>query len=455
MDSKLSREASEDAGRPKTKGPSAFWQRMKNLWRGPVVDSMTYKADVLTSWSAVFHLQGVNTSFQSHSAWMMVFRLLCLSILVAFIILLTIPNPAMLKTSKFQKIAVFLRVFVGLLLGFFLTSSVNRWFECTKGFLELFDAIRTLQIQLLAMGIPDKVRFKVVRYGVVSGWLLSMMLQIEGLSDDGDKLKALSEMYSSLRDDAEEDPERGMEAASEHPEGDQNGGTSSTSPIARPMKMDEKGGKMGDISQGVANRYTVLSNEEISTLQGVEDPASMMWIWVASLIGRISQDGWCPAMDSPTFGFVMQTVQDAHASIRNVRQSILVQAPFIYVHMLACLVHINNIVNGISFGIVLGSALGTTLQYHKISFLYSALSGDQDVVSDMENLVVSFIISIIGPFLYQVLLEVSVAIAQPFGNTESQIPTERLMTRLQKDLTDAVMMASKPPSWERPRFKKV
>merc|ERR1719359_2510134 len=109
-----------------------------------------------------------------------------------------------------------------------------------------------------------------------------------------------------------------------------------------------------------------------------------MWIWVASLVGRLAQDGWLPPMQSPTYGFIMSLVQDAHLAIRSVRQSILVQAPFIYVHMLASLVHVNNIANAVSFGIVLGSTIGSSLQYNKVG--YSEHSRERDVVTDCENL---------------------------------------------------------------------
>merc|ERR1719188_1987630 len=154
----------------------------------------------------------------------------------------------------------------------------------------------------------------------------------------------------------------------------------------------------------------------------------MMWIWVASYIGRMANDGWIPPMQSPTYGLIVSSVKEAHRSIRTVRQSVLVQSPFIYVHLLASLVHVNNIVNAISFGIVLGSSIGTSLQYWGV---YSTDSREKDLVSDLENLIISFFICVVGPFLYQVLLEVCICISQPFASEASGIPTDRLMQRLQ------------------------
>merc|ERR1740121_2062267 len=206
------------------------------------------------------------------------------------------------------------------------------------------------------------------------------------------------------------------------------------------------------LPDGVTQRFIILTKAEADRLKTCEDPADMVWIWVASLVCRISQDGWIPPMASPTYGRIMNLVQAAHGGIRTVKLAIIVQAPFLYVHMLATLVHVNNIFNALSFGIVLGSTIGTGLQWSgQGSRRHVAYSSD--VISDVENLVISFVISLIGPFLYQILLEVSLCIAQPFARDEGRIPTDRLLESLQRDLSDAVRIGTAPPSWEPPFLK--
>eukprot|EP00435_Cladocopium_sp_Y103_P002326 s5723_g1.t1 len=68
-----------------------------------------------------------------------------------------VKDPARLNVARFQRISSFLEVVVGLLLGFFLSSSMQRWYSCTNGFLELFDAIRGLHMQLNAMGVAKEL----------------------------------------------------------------------------------------------------------------------------------------------------------------------------------------------------------------------------------------------------------------------------------------------------------
>merc|ERR1719301_497278 len=106
----------------------------------------------------------------------------------------------------------------------------------------------------------------------------------------------------------------------------------------------------------------MLEQWEIEALKKTRDPPGIMWMWVAALIGRLAQDGWIPPMASPTYGRIMNLCQSAHGGIRQVRAAISVQAPLTYTHMLATLVHINNLLNAITFGLVSGLAIGTCLQ---------------------------------------------------------------------------------------------
>merc|ERR1719160_2267432 len=106
-----------------------------------------------------------------------------------------------------------------------------------------------------------------------------------------------------------------------------------------------------------SNEQMLLNQREMDVLRLTRDPPGMMWMWVAALIGRISQDGWIPPMASPTYGRIMNLCQSAHGGIRSVRAAISVQAPLTYSHMLASLVHINNLLNAVTFGIVSGLAI--------------------------------------------------------------------------------------------------
>merc|ERR1719433_288903 len=141
---------------------------------------MTYRAEILTDWR-IFVEVGTNHTFPFHNIAKMMVRLLALSISVAILVLICVPDPNRLRASRFKEIGTFLQVFVGLLLGFFMSSSVNRWYQCVDGFMHLFDSVRTLQMQFHALGVSEESRNKALRYGVLSGHILSEELKIASL----------------------------------------------------------------------------------------------------------------------------------------------------------------------------------------------------------------------------------------------------------------------------------
>merc|ERR1719188_1161016 len=77
----------------------------------------------------------------------------------------------------------------------------------------------------------------------------------------------------------------------------------------------------------------------------------------------------------------------------------------------------------------------------------------KEAMRDAQTLLVSFFFSCFGPFIYHALLEVSICIAQPFSGSDGEIPTWRLLRRLETDLSDGKMM-SQHIHWKPPQFKK-
>merc|ERR550532_2930391 len=96
-----------------------------------VEDAMTYQIEDLSSWSSLTYLS--LTVWSRRNLWLTQLSLLLVAFLVAVLVILSVPDPARLKVDKFAKISQFLNVFVGLLLGFFMSASVNRWWSCAEG----------------------------------------------------------------------------------------------------------------------------------------------------------------------------------------------------------------------------------------------------------------------------------------------------------------------------------
>lgn len=368
------------------------------------VDEMAYQPQSLLSWFSVLRMHG--TIWTSGSLWLAMAKLCCLFILVTAVVIVAVPDPVSLKIENFIKLSYFLNFFVGLLSGFFMTSSLNRWHDCAQGFLELGDAIRNLLMQFQALGVAKERSDLCMRYGLLSGWFLKQQLSEEALPAE----------YS-------QDSRRAMWKAL----------------AAQPGQL-ELGSK------------PLLDEQELDVLKKVSDPSGVMWTWITSLVARMAQDGEIPGMATPTYGRIMNIAQDAHDGIRHVRSSISVRAPFVYVHMLASLVHINNIMNAVCFGLCMGIAISGHLIQSGYHYYTPKVRGNQ-VERDTSFTLVTAFVCCIGPLLYQAITEISVALSQPFGTNYGRLPIDRMLFSLEEDLLDGKVLAASPPHWEPPHFQ--
>lgn len=394
----------------KAKSCPVFVPRGSEILRATklTVDCMTYQTSFLMTWQ-VFCMKGIQTAFSKAKTWRMMLNLTLVALAVGTMPGLLMADPSLLRASKFNRVSAFLNALVCFMLGFYFSMSVARWYACVEGFMQIFDAIRNLQMQLHALGVPDEDKHRCVRYGVLSPWLLSEGFRISGMASNEEIKKATDQLWADL------------------------------------VKYET----------GVAEvncHYLSVSQNEERLLRGVDDPATVMWVWVASMIGRLAQDGIIPPAVCSTYGRILENVQDAQTGIKHVVQTAVVKVPYTYLNFLAIIIHVNNIANAINFGIALGALAGTLASLYDSSG-FRPRPEPTDVFKDAENLVIVLFVNMFGPLIYLGLLDVSVCIAEPFSNHETDIPVKRLLEILTRDLEDRTLMAENTPSWEPPCFK--
>jgi len=376
-------------------------------------DSMSYDARKLVTFEVCKDFTG--TVWAKRSLWNMMGMLITVAIVTSVAVAFCVSDPSKIDVGKFQKISGFLKVIVGLLLGFFLSSSVARWYTCTNGFLELFDAIRGMQMQLSALGVPKERVHLCLRYCILSANCLNNSLLAGALRPKA-RAAFLKEKWQKMLTT------------------DKNSSVAWSQPDASLAKVYE---------------------EELKILNGLEDPSQTLWVWVTSLLSRMSADGEIPPMPTPTYGRIIQIAETAYNGIREVRASVSVQPPYVHVQMMAMLVNINNLICALSFGMTMGVTVAAYIARMKSGKATDA----EDTAQDLQDLLITFIISTVGPFLYQALLEVAVCIAQPFADagkdtkSPGRIPTDKLLYQLEKDLRDAEKMTENLPWWDQPYFK--
>mmetsp|Transcript_6726 Transcript_6726/g.12539 ORF Transcript_6726/g.12539 Transcript_6726/m.12539 type:complete len:408 (+) Transcript_6726:100-1323(+) len=360
-------------------------------------NSSEYDHAVINSWRVLFIVTG--SAFDNLSVLVCMLLSLLTSCVVAYFAFHA-RQTLFIKEEKIHNLGTFLNVFVGLLLGFFVSSSMNRWHGCVHGFMELLEAVRCMQMQMFALGVDRKRIDTLNRYGLMSAWLLHLSLNIECRRDPQNEKLCLSQA----------------------------------------TQKERIWGKLEEM------RPNLVLPEEKKLLCQYTESYALIWTWMASLIGRMAEDGEIPPMPSPTYGRIIDIINRAYNSIRDVRSMHRIKAPFIYVNTLAVLVHFNTVLNSLSFGLILGMTMQVAFGNYDGEF-------KNKLPRLVASLFMQFCISMVGPLLYLCLLEVCVCISQPFTFLDSKIPSQPLILSLEEDLANAELMADNT-KWPKPCFKK-
>mmetsp|Transcript_155581 Transcript_155581/g.290348 ORF Transcript_155581/g.290348 Transcript_155581/m.290348 type:complete len:426 (+) Transcript_155581:53-1330(+) len=373
-----------------------------------VEDSMTYSLPWLRTWAPLFLISG--TVWHSMTFWKMMGQLLLLATLVALAAYNLLPDPEYLDTTKFGNIVSVLTLFVSLMLSFFLSASVSRWLGSVDGFEQLFQSIRMLALQFHALGTNRERADACLRYAMMSAHFLVYELGMMKLQDQ-DRASVTSDMWDKY--------------------------------LAKP---------------GNTRKYSTLYPEEKQILDNCDmDNTACMWLWISTLIGRCAADGQIPPMASPTYGRIMNLANSAQTGLRAVKTAVVVQMPFVYVHLLSVLVHVTCILQAINLGLSMGVSWHAIRKYWK-HYYGPGSDGlpDSQIVpltAHVQTICVDGFKGILGPLLYQAFFDIGVTISSPFSYPGAGVPVERMIDNLEKELDCYNQLAEKPPFWDPPSFQ--
>lgn len=381
-----------------------------------VEDSMTYSLPWLRTWSPLFTVSG--TVWHSREFWKIMLQLWTVAIVVGLAAYNLLPDPEQLDSSKFGDIVAILTLFVSLMLSFFLSMSVNRWLKCLDGFEEVLQSIRMMALQFHALGANRERADSCLRYATMSAHFLAYELAIHKLKSESDKVMVLNQFWDTY--------------------------------LAKPA--------------GLAGRpYSVLHLDEKNRLDECVkkckvEKSGCMWLWVSSLIGRMAEDGEIPAMATPTYGRIMQLANDAQTGLRAIQTAVVVQMPFIYLHLLSVLVHVTCILQSINLGLAIGVSWHAIRRYVNHYYVAGgAHPADAQIVpltTQFQTLFVDGLKGILGPMLYQAFFDMGVTLSSPFSYPGAGVPAERLIRNVERELEAYNELSGKPPFWEPPKFHK-
>jgi hypothetical protein len=337
--------------------------------RLPIKDETvtTYDPEQLTGWRALFTLSG--TIFSVRAMWQILGIQLSLMGLIALLLFRYIGDPHQYQTETMSVVVKTISVLIGFMLGLFLSSSLNRWWDTVKSVQLLFGVIKKLVMLASSLEIKDEQRGTLGRRGLLSVRMLETEL---------------------------------------------------TRPTAK--EFDQRFDELQSAEQITQEERDVLSSVPL------DQRSFFTWVLISNYLKQYHN-----MLDPISYDRIVTLVLDGLSAVSALRTLLHFQFPFIYMHMLAFMVHMANFLTAIGTGITLGLLYARERQSQFLA-KDDKLSGLPDP-SAVINEVLFFLVQ---AFFYQAFLSIGAALSFPISSRSSKqayrLPFEQMVDALEQQL---------------------
>jgi len=334
---------------------------------------IAYDPEQLTNWRAIIALNG--TIFLQPAVIMIIVSQFFCALGVAGLLYFFTKHPESYNSDAMKDIVKTVAVSIAFLLGLFLSSCINRWWDTITSLEMLFGTIKRLTMTAINLELPSTSRATLARRCVLS----THLLQVEQ-----------TENHALLAGkQTKEDLEEHWAAIFEHWE-----------------------------HSGMCTKY------ERALLQKVPQQQRSFFAW--SLVSKellvqrpnlVSADG---SVDVMAYDRLCDLVQSGVASVSAVRTAAAFQMPYIYVHLLAFMIHFVNVLTAVGTGVRIGLILAKAKQ--------------GGAVIDMNELINALIFLIVQAFIYQAFLTIGAALSFPITGSAYRVPLKSMCVALDGQL---------------------
>mmetsp|Transcript_148279 Transcript_148279/g.284138 ORF Transcript_148279/g.284138 Transcript_148279/m.284138 type:complete len:490 (+) Transcript_148279:94-1563(+) len=327
---------------------------------------ITFDPESILGWASMLRYQG--TVFQMGTVIGLIAANASLGIAIAYF---ASRFPVLMResfnTTMLDDLIKFLMVFLAFMTGMFVNGAFKRWQEVLQELFNLIQAVKQVYLDLAMHGAPKPALQDVRRWGTLSVALTA--LEAPALWEPPD----WEDELNKFRDDE------------------------------------------------------IINEEEKTQLltKSDENKSALIWVWIVMKLQDLSLQGFTPPRTSIALAKMLDHCNMATKSINRVNELVTFQVPHQYMHMLAFLIHLFNIINTVRCGIEIGSAYETLI---KAPGKPSALH--------IQSLVTYTCIMMLSPFIYQAFLCISLDISIPFGNGTTDVPIAFLLDRFQQEMDD-------------------
>jgi hypothetical protein len=327
----------------------------------------TYDPESLTGWRAIFTLSG--TIFSVRAMWQIIGIELFVMSFIALCLFRYVKDPHSYQTENMSIVVKTISVLIGFMLGLFLSSSLDRWWDTVKSVQMLFGIIKKLIMLASSLEIRDDQRATLARRGVLSVRMLETELT-----------RPTAEMFKKRFDELQE---------------------------------------MGKIT-----------SEERSILEKtpLDQRSFFTWVLISNYLKQFHN-----LMDPISYDRIVTLVLDGLSAVSALRTLLHFQFPFIYMHMLAFMVHMANFLTAIGTGVTLGLLFART---RSENFRKS----DEKLVSlpDPSAVMNEVLFFLVQAFFYQAFLSIGAALSFPVATENSKqayrLPFEPMVGALDRQL---------------------
>merc|ERR1719387_1453895 len=198
-----------------------------------------------------------------------------------------------------------------------------------------------------------------------------------------------------------------------------------------------------------------MQHEEMVILNSCSETrhrSDLIWSWIGVLIGQtfsdLNQKGQPPVAAQLT-----KLALAAMCALSNVKTSVSYQIPLSYVHTVAMLVHVNNILLAVLTGVA------TATQAQRAVDSDSALEGDasravkQDFARSVQRMIVYTFSLIVNPLIYQAFLHIGTCLNDPFSGKGTAFPIHEFVDELEDTLMEIEVLGDQRPTTVVPLVK--
>lgn len=343
-----------------------------------------------------------------------------------------IPSASKIDTTRFQSLTKFLTVFISFMLGIYVQQAFKHWWCSVTTFEKMLSSIRQLVYMLHQIKFDEHFIEDVEKLCLASTYILNFEIK-----------------HSSAV----------MKAA---------GRPSHDEATALEIKqLDERENRHLDwlCRHHYLNEREVDVLKDISSTSGVMARTRAVWGFIGELLAHVTELT-SRTLPPPVETRMISLCQSCIAQIEELKMNIVMQTPFMYAHLLAFLVHVNNFILAASCGISIGSAVNETvlrskqlldssLHDHSVSghnhnnddtafeFLkrHTPTNGSSENSSSVGNLYaaiqvtwIQIIMVCLTPVLHVAFLHIAHLLCYPFGDEDYHLPMEVFIAKLDTEL---------------------